>query len=139
VAAVSFSIDGFVLGGVAEDWANATGPQKAALLERAETLEFVDRAFFSVAIVGLFGVTQLLYGFALSLSTSYPKWIGATAIGGGVAGLISGTWMWLSGDIGVGNFLVFFTITSVALGVALLAASVLLLRRSRGEPDLATL
>lgn len=139
VGAVSFAIDGFVLAGVADDWASASGSGQALSLERAETLGYVDTALFSVTIVGLFGVTQLLYGIAVWQSSAYPRWIGATAVAGGVAGLIAGVWMWLSGDVGVGNFFVFFTITSVLLAVALLAASVYLLRKSRGAPDLATL
>jgi hypothetical protein len=130
-AALAFSVDGFVLGGVAEDWAAARGVGRALMLERAETLQYVDRAFFSVATIGLFGVTQLLFGLVLWRSGTYPPWIGTAALAGGVAGLISGVWMWLSGELGLGNFLVLFSITSVLFAVWVFGASLLLLQRSR--------
>jgi hypothetical protein len=139
VAAVSFAFDGFVLGGIAEDWASASGSARAQLLERARTLEYVDLGLLSVAVVGVFGVTQTLFGLALYQSVSYPNWIGATALFAGVVGLISGSWMWFSGGLDAGNFLVLFTTSSVLLTVWLLAGSVLLLRRARGAPDVATL
>jgi hypothetical protein len=139
VAAVSFSMDGFVLAEVAQDWAQASGAEQAAILERARTVQYFDGALFAVTIIGAFGVTQLLTGLALWQSSLYPKWIGATALFSGVVGLVSGSWMWMSGEIGVGNFLVLFTITSVLFAVWLLAASFRLLRRSQGAPDLTTL
>jgi hypothetical protein len=40
--------------------------------------------------------------------------------------------MWLSGELGVGNFLVFFTLTSVLFAVWVFAGSLLLWRRGRG-------
>lgn len=131
VAALSFSIDGFVLAGVADDWAAAGGLRRELILERAETLQYVDLAFFSVATVGLFGLTQVLFGLAFRRSSAYPGWIGLAALAGGGAGLVSGVWMWLSGELGVGNFLVFFTITSVLFAVWVFAASLFLLRRGR--------
>jgi hypothetical protein len=130
-AALAFSIDGFVLASVAEDWAAARGVRRALMLERAETLQYVDRAFFSVATIGLFGATQILFGLVFWRSGTYPTWIGTVALVGGIAGLVSGVWMWLSGELGVGNFLVFFTITSVLFAVWLFAASLLLWRRGR--------
>jgi hypothetical protein len=131
VAAVSFSIDGFVLAGLAEEWAQARGVGRALILERAETLQYVDVAFFSVATVGLFGLSQTLFGLAFWRSGAYPRWIGTAALAGGGAGLISGAWMWLSGELGLGNFLVFFTMTSVLFALWLFAGSLVLLRRSR--------
>lgn len=139
VAAVSFAIDGFVLAGVAEDWADASGARRALMVERAETLEYVDGALFSVAIVGLFGVTQILYGLALRQSRVYPNWFGVTALVAGAVGLVSGAWVWLSGELGTGNFLVLFTITSVLFAVWVLASSLHLLRISRGPGDLEAL
>lgn len=133
VALVAFSIDGFVLGEVAEDWASS-GASDAALLERASTLRYLDLGLFSVAIIGLFGVTQVLYGLALQRSAAYPGWVGTVALMGGVAGLASGVWMWMAGGLETGNFLVLFTISSVLLAVWLLYASVLLVRRAAATP-----
>ena len=134
VAAVSFSIDGFVLAGVAEDWTNATGDGRAAILERMAIIDYIDVALFALATMGLFGATQLLFGIAAWQSALYPNWIGGTAIVAGVTGFLSGAWMWLSGGLGVGNFLILFTITSALLAVWLLGASLRLLRLGQVQP-----
>lgn len=139
VAAVSFSIDGMVMAGVADDWANATGEGRAAVLERMATIEYFDIALFALAIIGLFGATQVLYGLALWQSELYPNWVGAVALVAGIVGFLSGAWMWLSGEIGVGNFLILFTLTSGLFAVWLLGASLRLLRLAQATPDTATL
>jgi hypothetical protein len=131
VAAVSFSIDGFVLAGVADDWSGAAPGARALFLERAETIEYFDIGIFSVAILGLFGVTQLLFGITFWGSAVYPNWMGVTAGVAGIAGLISGVAIWISGGFSVFNFLVLFSLSSVAFVVWLFAGSILLLRRSR--------
>ena len=138
VGALSFSIDGFVLAGVAEDWAAARGLRRALMLERAETLQYVDQAFFSVATVGLFGLAQELFGLAFWRSVAYPRWIGGAALAGGAAGLIAGVWMWLSGELGLGNFLIFFSISSVMFAVWVFAGSLQLLRMGGGSSGAST-
>lgn len=131
VAAASFTIDGIVLAAVADDWAAAGAAGREAVMQRAQTVEYFDVAFFSVATLGLFGITQLVYALALRASGTYAPWLGSLALLGAAAGMASGTWMWFSGGVNVGNFLVLFTITSVALTVWLLAASLAMYRRSK--------
>jgi hypothetical protein len=132
IAAVSFAIDGFVLGGVADEWATASGGAREVILERMITLEHLDAALFAMNIIGLFGATQLLFGIALTQSSDFPSWIGITALVAGFTGVVSGVWMWMVGEANIGNFLVLFSITSVLFALWLLAASAVLLRRSRG-------
>lgn len=131
VAAISFTIDGLVLGAVADEWVAAGPSARDALLERARTVAYFDTAVFAVATLGLFGVTQLLYGLALRQSRVYAAWLATVAFVGAAAGLASGTWMWFSGGFNTGNFLVLFTIASLALAVWSFAASLTLYRRSR--------
>lgn len=134
VAAIAFSVDGVVFAGLAEDWAASGGSGRAAILERAETLAYVDHALFSVTVIGLLGLAPLLYGMALRSDGTYAAWIGTVAIIGGVLGLVSGSWMWLSGELNVGNFLILFTLASLAFAVWLLAASLGLYRRTQATP-----
>jgi hypothetical protein len=139
IAAVSFAVDGFVLAEVAEDWAAAASADRGPVLERMQTIEYVDTALFSATIITLFGATQLFYGIALWASETYSRLVGGIALAGGAAGLVSGMWVALSGEIGIGNFLILFSISSVLLAVWLLAASVALLQRSRGPSSLSEL
>lgn len=134
VAAVSFSIDGVVMARLAHEWANAGGGDRATVVAQAESLIHVDLAVFSVAVIGVFGATQGLFGITLLLSRSYPRWLGVVAVAGGAIGFVSGAWIWLSGETGVGNYLVLFTLSGALLAVWLVGASVRLLRLGRGGP-----
>lgn len=129
VGAVSFTLDGFALGELGEAWKHASGPARAEVLARAEAVVLVDAALFTIAIFGLFGVTQLVYGLAMSRSGYFPSWIATTAIAGGIVGIASGIVQWMAGELNVASFLVLFTVSSVLLSVWLIGASVLLTRR----------
>jgi hypothetical protein len=139
IATVSFAVDGFVLAEVAEDWAAGDSGGRGAVLDRMATIEYFDTALFSATIITLFGATQLFYGIALWTSETYSRLIGGIALAGGAAGLVSGISIAISGEIGTGNFLILFSISSVLLAVWLLAASVALLQRSRGPNSLSEL
>lgn len=127
VAAVSFSIDGYVLAAAADEWLAASGDARSAVVERFAAIAYIDMAIFSVTIIGLFGATPILFGAALWGSGTYARWIGATALAGGVLGLISGCWIWLVGGFNVGNLLVLFTAASVLFTIWIFAASLRLL------------
>ncbi len=132
LGAVAFALDGFVLAAVADDWAASSGQARAVVLERFATIEYLDIALFSTAVIALFGAAQFLYGIALYSSTGYARWIGGTALVASVLGFASGIWMAVSGELGVGNFLILFTLTSGLFAVWILGASVTLLRMSKG-------
>ncbi len=132
VGAAAFAMDGFALGGLGADWKAASGAGKAAVLERAGAVLMVERALFTIAIMSLFGAASLVYGLALRDSQRYPKWIGLTAIAGGVAGLASGTAQWMAGELNIAGFLILFTISSVLFAAWLIGASLELYRS--GDP-----
>ncbi len=133
VSAASFAMDGFALGGVGAAWKAASGAARADVLLQAEAVYMIDGALFTVAIISMFGATALVYGLALRSSQRYPKWIGMTAIAGGVAGLASGTVQMLAGELNVASFLILFTITSVLFTIWLIGVS-LQLYRSGNDP-----
>ncbi|HVF51976.1 MAG TPA: hypothetical protein VNC78_00035 [Actinomycetota bacterium] len=147
VAAVSFAIDGFVMGGAAEQWAHshlveAVGdhfqPRAVAIheaLQRAETLSLIDGAVFAVAIMGLFGAAQLVYALALLKSDAFPGWTGVVGLVGGLGGLLSGSLMWMTGGFDVFNFLVLFTLTSVLFTAWLIGCSLVLYKRGAPAPS----
>lgn len=133
VAEAFFALDGFVWSSVAQDWAEAGASTRQAVLERVVLIQYLDLALFSLTIMGLFGVNQILFGMALTRSGTYPVWIGWIAILGGILGVASGSWIWTSGRLGVGNLLILFTLASVLFTVWSLAASLRLLRLASGE------
>lgn len=135
--AAAFAVDGFGIANAADEWASA-GAARAEVLRQAETLAWAEGALLSVALLGLLGVTQVLYAVALWGSGTYPRWTGAAAAAGGAVGLVSGTWMWLSGGLGAGNT-VLFTITAALFTVWVAGASIEMLRGARGAPADATL
>ena len=131
VALVSFSIDGFALAGLADDWSAATGAGRAGILTAAQGLQHFDGALFMMNIMTLFGLTPLVGGIALwQDGTFYPRWLSGLGIVGGLFGLASGISQFLAGEITDLGFLVLFTIGSVLLTVWLLGASFVLWRRS---------
>jgi hypothetical protein len=136
VGVVAFSIDGSVVAGIAREWAATSGAARADVLNRFALIQYFDTAFFSMTVFGLFGATQLLFGLALRKSGIYAGWLGLSAIVGGVIGLVSGAWMWMSSALTVGNFLILFTITSVVLTIWLIAASWRLMRMSETPAEL---
>ena len=136
VGVVSFAIDGSVMGALGKEWAAASSAAaRADVLNRTSLAQYFDSAFFSMAVFGLFGATQVLYGLAFRESRIFPGWVGPAAIMGGVLGLVSGAWMWMSGGVNVGNFLILFTLTSVTLTVWLIGASWKLLRMGEPSPE----
>lgn len=131
VAIVSFSIDGSVLSAAADEWLAASGQAQQDVVERFATIAFIDMAIFTVAILGLFGASPLLFGAALWQSSIYPRWIAATALVGGALGVASGSWIWMAGVFTVGNLLILFTASSVLFTVWTLGASFRLLRLAK--------
>lgn len=131
VSAVAFSIDGSVLGGAADDWAAASSDGKRLVLESMAAIELIDMALFATAILTLFGVTQLLFGMALWKSVDYADWIGVVGLIGGALGFVSGSWMWVTGELNIGNFLVLFSLSSVLFVVWTFVASLQLLKKAR--------
>lgn len=138
VSLIAFAIDGSVMAAIAKEWAGTPGAARAEVLNRYALVNYFDMAFFSVAVFGLFGVTQTLYGIAMRESKMYYGWVAPAAIVGGVIGLVSGAWMWMIGGLNVANFLILFTLTSVILGVWLIGASWKLLRMSQQSSEVVT-
>lgn len=84
-------------GEVADDWAAASGDERATLLQVATVLGDVEFTLFSVNVVFFYGLTFVLYGVAVAVSDTYPPslgWVavaaGAGAVGVGVSQLFTG-------------------------------------------------
>jgi hypothetical protein len=131
VALVSFSIDGFAMSAVADDWVASSGAQQATLLSAATLLQHFDAAVFTVTLMAFFGLLPIVGGIALWTDGSYPRGVAATAVAAGLFGFAAGVTQFLAGEITRFAFLFLLTIGSVLLTVWLFLVSVLLWRKSQ--------
>jgi hypothetical protein len=76
--------------GAADAWAAAPETERLAAFRVAAALLGGYFAMFSLWVLVSFGVTFILYGLAVGLSTVYPRWLGWAAVVGGVAGVLVG-------------------------------------------------
>jgi hypothetical protein len=83
------AVDGVALKWAVDAWAGAAAEQKTATFAAAEALrwtEYAVQSFFTI----LLGLTLILYGLAIALSSVYPRWLGLIAIVSGVAWITHG-------------------------------------------------
>jgi hypothetical protein len=114
VAAVLQAVDGIALKVAVDAWAAAPAAQKDVAFHTAFAIRQVEIGLASVLSL-LFGVTATLYGVALVLEDTYPKWLGGLAIVGGVPTTVGGLVIAYTG------------FSRLAMSVHMLATSLLLL------------
>jgi hypothetical protein len=83
------AVDGVALKWAVDDWASAPADQEAAAFAAAEAVRWTEYALQSYSNI-LLGLTLILYGLAIALSTVYPRWLGWVAAGSGVAWIVHG-------------------------------------------------
>ncbi|MFQ5995530.1 MAG: DUF4386 family protein [Acidiferrobacterales bacterium] len=89
--AVLQAIDGVALKAMVDNWADATPDHKPATFQAAFAVRQIEVGMASLMAI-LFGITMLLYGFAIAASRIYPRWLGWVAVCAG-AGTIAGGWI----------------------------------------------
>ena len=139
---LTFSVDGYVFKILADAWAGAAGPEKAALVTMTDTLLKLLNGPFRVEIMVWYGLTFLLAGIVVCLDPRYPTWVGmvgaATGGAGFVAGLASLAGSTLSlGGIGLPLDRLVFLLTMPLEGAWMLALGTFMWRRA-GDSNGAT-
>lgn len=86
-----------------------------------------DSLFFAWAIT-FFGATALFYGLAMTMSASYPTWLGWVSVAGGVVGLVTGFMHAFAGATSTSQLL--FALSAGLFSLVIIYVGVLLLRRS---------
>jgi hypothetical protein len=93
ITAASFTIlqavDGIALKRAVDAWVSAPADQQVASFAAAEAIRWIEIGVASLSFV-LVGLTLLLFGIALALSSVYPRWVGVIGAAAGVANLIRG-------------------------------------------------
>ena len=104
------AVDGIALKRAVDAWVSAPADQQVAAFA-AEAIRWIEIGVNSVSF-SLVGLTLVLYGIALALSSVYPSWTGWLAVAAGIAHLIRG--------VGV-SYLGFVPSIAALIGLALLA------------------
>jgi hypothetical protein len=134
-----YGVDGYALKILADEWAAASGPERAQLQLMAETALWLLNGTFRSEIAVFYGLTVLVAGLAVTLDDHYPTWFGTIAAVAGAAVLVNGLSSFAGIGLGNQDFLVFIAILPIE-GLWLLALGVLMWRRAgrvraaSGEP-----
>ena len=83
------AVDGIALKAMVDAWATAPAAQKEPAFHAAFAVRQVEIWLVSVLSL-LLGLTVTVYGVALLVDRTYPKWLGGLAIVGGVPTMIAG-------------------------------------------------
>jgi Domain of unknown function (DUF4386) len=100
VAVALQAVDGVALKVMVDTWAAAPAPHKEMAFQAAFAVRQVEVGFASMLSL-LFGLTAIVYGVALLGSRTYPRWMGALAIVGGVPTAVGGVVMAYTGFSGL--------------------------------------
>jgi hypothetical protein len=99
-AAALQAVDGIALKAMVNAWVATPAAQKEGVFHAAFAVRQIEIGLASVASL-LFGLTATVYGVALLVDRSYPKWIGGLAIMGGAPTTIAGGTMAYTGFSGL--------------------------------------
>jgi hypothetical protein len=90
VGLILIILDGVAAKQLAEEWAKASADQQATALRVVLANETVNFALASLFNILFAGVTFILFGLAVALGDTYPRWLGWVAVGAGVGSVGAG-------------------------------------------------
>ena len=89
VAVALQAVDGIALKFMVDAWAAAPAAQKEGLFHAAFAVRQIEIGLASMASLSL-GLTATLYGVALLVDRTHPRWVGELAMVGGVPTMMAG-------------------------------------------------
>lgn len=121
VGVILVTLDGLAAKHLADAWAAAPDNEKLIALLVVHSEEVFNFAIASLFNILFAGVTYLLIGIAVTLSTVYPRWLGFVAIICGIGSIIAGGIQAYAGEsTGVTRILTIIFPTVITLWTALL-------------------
>jgi hypothetical protein len=114
VAATLQAVDGVALKIMVDNWAAASGEEKAMLFQAAFGVRQIEIGLASILNLVL-GITATIYGVALASDHRFPRWLGWLAIAGGLSAVVASVLLAYTGFSGVAMT------TTLAAGSLLLA------------------
>lgn len=100
VAAALQAVDGVALKVMVDRWAAASAAEKEMLFQATFGVRQIEIGLASILSL-LLGITVTIYGAALVLDRSFPKWLGWLAVVGGIPTAIAGVVMATTGFSGL--------------------------------------
>jgi hypothetical protein len=129
IIVANIAVDGLALKVVADAWADAPSDERITFFRIGNSMVEIALALFSVWLIVFWGLTFMLYGLAVAVSTAYPKWLGWIAATAGSAGLVIGLFHSFDGpSILVSNVL--FSIVAVVLIVWMVLMAAVMWRKT---------
>jgi hypothetical protein len=89
VAVVLQAVDGIALKRMVDAWAAAPAAQKEGIFHAAFAVRQIEIGLASMASLSL-GLTASLYGVALLVDRTHPRWLGGLAVAGGLPTMVAG-------------------------------------------------
>jgi hypothetical protein len=126
---VNFAIDGLAMQCVARAWIDATPADKAAAFRVADALDRANFGLFSLHTMLLPGLTFILFGLAVALSSLYPWPLGWVAVLGGIGSFAAGVLQAYTGRSPLATIL--FVVCSMLVILWMLAMGVVMWRTTR--------
>jgi hypothetical protein len=126
------AVDGIALKVMVEAWAAAPASEKEVAFHAALAVRQVEIGLASTLSL-LFGLTVTIYGVALLIDRTYPKWVGGFAVVGGVPTTVAGVVIAYTGSSGIA-MAINMPASSVLL-VWMLTLGVFMWRRGAISPD----
>lgn len=133
---LTISVDGMIMDKVTDEWAAAGGGTGTPEFVTAAAVANVSLGLFTALIGSLFGLAATLFGLAGLSSNTYPRWLGALVLAGGVLGFAAGTIQFLGGISDLSATILFLP-ASIAFTVWLFASGWYLWQRTNREPEVA--
>ncbi len=132
VATALQAVDGVALKVMVDAWAAAPTAQQEGTFHAAFAVRQVEIGLASMLSL-LFGLTVTVYGVALLVDHTYPKWVGGLALAGGVPIAVAGVVMAYTGFSGLA-MAINMPASSILL-VWMLTVGVLMWRQGGVSPD----
>jgi hypothetical protein len=127
LAAALQAVDGIALKFMVDRWSSASGDARAAVFEAAFGVRQIEIGLASLTET-FFGLTVLLYGVAILLSTVVSAWLGVFGVFAGAATLVSSI---VQAHTGFSDIAMATSMPSTLLGLLwCLCIGILLLRRT---------
>lgn len=124
----ALALDGVAVKSLADAYLGG-GDDAGVALIGAQALLSLNSGLLSIAIVGFFGITNLLFGMAVAMGEGYPKWLGWVAALLGAVAIAAGAIYFYDGNLTQVTLIV-FVLVSLLLTVWGLIAGILLWRKA---------
>lgn len=129
IGLITVILDGVAAKTLADQWAMASGSEKAVALYLVSANETIDFAIAGLFNMSFAGVPFILFGLAIALDGAFPRWLGWTAMAAGAGSIGAGLVQAFTGEPTVAS-LILTIIGPTVISLWLLVVGILLLGKT---------